>query len=191
MKEKDSSPNVWRYLIGTRQFWFGFLAMILAVILSFASIYPSLETRETVMEFHGSSDIKYARIAVPYNAITNELHLTYVGEGNIRIVIREDLDLDKPPMERFTMNSPTDERYLDLPTDANWLFIEDFTGPGVVVMEHNVEYTGYPYSLLFIPAVILLIYGLFLINKGYKGALDLMVHDMWDEDETYEPPWDE
>ncbi|MFO8109984.1 MAG: hypothetical protein R6U17_05620 [Thermoplasmata archaeon] len=188
--DKKAKPNTWKYLIHTPKFWYGFLAMLLAVLLSFASIYPTIETRTVAQEWERTDGDDMAdnsfKLFRPSEIVGNNLYLFYEGDDSINITI---YDSNWEHLDDEELTSTNNEYEEEIGRDASWLIFENFD-QGKLQMEHMVEYRAQKYSFLAVIALLMTLVGMYLISKGYQTALDRMVEDLryTDVDDGYTPP---
>ncbi len=195
MNDKRRKPNLWRYLIGTRKFWYGFLIMLLAVLLSFASIYRTVQTDVQSYTWDGETENNYVNLIWRQDVQTNNMYLHYRGYETVNIIITDEVLGREDPLHNIRLQAG-DEFNEEISPRAQWLIIEDFTHfEGEFEMEYTVEYYAQPYSILSLFALAMVFLGLYFISQGYQVALDNLVEDMrkaeerkGDELEDYKPP---
>ncbi len=192
MNDKKRKPNIWKYLLGTRKFWYGFLIMVLAVLLSFASIYRTIDTYTQEVTWENGDQDNYIGLFSAQEVKENNMHLSYRGSETINIIIYDGMD---PDNELLNETLPPGGEYSgEISSDAHTLIVRDYS-TGVFEMRYTVRYYTHPYSSLSIPALLMVFIGLYFINKGYQDALDTMVEDLEfgpqeDELDSYTPPTD-
>ncbi len=175
----ERAKNIWTYMVSARRFKLGVILMILAVLLSFISIYISIETVTQTYEWDAAEDeyLEPVNLYSPYRALSNNLSVSYYNGENATatvVVLGEDIDYDNP-LHNFTVMGG-ESRELTLQENAT--FIKPYFEHGKMEMEYTVEYLSYPYALLFIPAIVLSFSGIIFIYGSYSNALDHMAEDI-------------
>lgn len=166
-------------MVSTRRFKLGVIMMLLAVLLSFISIYITVEAVTQTYDWDAAEDqyLEPIRLYSPYGALSNNLSVSYYNGENASatvVVLGPDIDYDNP-LHNFTLRS---DDTTDLTLHENATFLKPYFDEGYMEMEYTVEYQSHPYSLLFIPAIVLSFSGIIFIYGSYSIALDRMAEDV-------------
>ncbi len=194
MADKKKKVNIWQYLIRNRKFQICFVLLVIAVLLSFASIYRGTNVITQEVRIDGTEDTyaNYLFLNQPSEIISNNLRIEYVEwdePENITLKLRgEGIDDDPIPLQPGEVfEDSIDHNYTRVTGN-----IPELEGK-IVEIEYTVEHYDYPYYHLSLIAVIIIIGGIYLLAKGYRESLEALIMDLRkerydDQMSDYKPP---
>ncbi len=178
--DKDKTKSVWTYMISSKNFKFGFIIMVLAVLLSFASIYVTVATVTQTYTWEAEEDDYHVYeplwLYTAYEPKNNTLSVYYNNGVNhtAEIFIFTEGEYEDP-IHNFSLESGATKNMV-IQEDA--VRIVPYFEKGSLHLEYTIEYYSFPYSLLAIPAMVLTIIGIILVYRSYVDSLGQMIHDL-------------
>ncbi len=173
--DKKKKPRYRRRLIHNRNFQYGFIFLIIALILSFASI--NLTHAESVQSGQipeeDRDDLFSVRLDTPIDVINRTIRLTYVANESTENATLQALEEpDSEALKTFEIE-PNESIEESLPAGTNWLIVkhENEGMEGVIFYEHVIEYRSYPYAWASIPALLFVMMGVIFIYRSYMTII--------------------
>ncbi len=169
---KNNRQKILKRTISTRRFKIGMIVLILAPILSFASINMNVVTvsEEGHHEWSAQGGGKLVRLPGALEPKSRILYIRFISSQNLSVTLTiegaeekvvETIELQ--PSESITINLTNDSRYLIIPSGSEYF-------GSSVEYSYSMDYYEQPYSLLAFPAFFSTIIGIYLIYSSHTAT---------------------
>ncbi|KXB04793.1 hypothetical protein AKJ50_00060 [candidate division MSBL1 archaeon SCGC-AAA382A13] len=168
----DRTPGIIETLTGNKKIEFGILSLIIALILGFSAIYVQTEIYSDEGNLNSTQVVRIEKTGL--NA-QGELYLNYKDSNSYTNIIKVNILNQNRNIINSTELDPGENKKLILNSGATFFRKEE--NHGVISYNYYIYYSHYPYGLLSIPALILTIFGVISVLKGFNQYVNTVARE--------------